>query len=289
MRTSLALLQPDDAEGEVVQLVGVHLEQLVTQGTTRAPPAAHAECASATNPDRSSTSAARSRSTGVSSTLSRTRTPREPDDPILSGDRSGLVEAADGHAGEPGRPMNRAAGIGTADGQQPALQRHRRIGMMRPRQETQTRAVLEEELTLCVDGVRRRAEQDEAPIDQPPEERRRHRDLSRDPRVAAVAVLELVGQRQGPLRHLRPVADRLVDVGEDRCEFALDRLTRDGVTAVDLDQRPCLDLTIVFGDGANPATLVPGDLDHRVDHEVDAELVPVEHEPDESTRKARRP
>ena len=71
--------------------------------------------------------------------------------------------------------MNRAAGIGTADGQQPALQRHRRIGMMRPRQETQTRAVLEEELTLAstYDAEPSRTKL----IDQPPEERRRHRDL----------------------------------------------------------------------------------------------------------------
>ena len=199
---ALALLQPDDAEGEVVQLVGLDLEQLVTrEGLEHGPQLPPGVRVGDEPGPFEHVGGALAQHGGVEHALSVRRRREQPDDPILSRDRAGLVEAPHGDAGEPGRPVNGAAGIGAADRQQPTLQRHRRIGMMRPRQETEARAVLEEEIALCVDGVRRRAEQDEAPIDQPPEERSRHGDLSGDPRIAAVAVLELVGQCE---RHAAP-------------------------------------------------------------------------------------
>ena len=100
---------------------------------------------------------------------------------------------------------------------------------------------------------------------------------------------QLVGEREGPLTHLRPVLDRLPHVGEHPLQLAAQPVPLGRVPdRVDLDPHPALDDVAgdrvvrlhVRGDLGEPAQRLPPDHHQRVHQQVHVEVVRVEQRGD---------
>ncbi len=128
-----------------------------------------------------------------------------------------------------------------------------------------TRAVLTEQARriepqpIAGHLVDRRAEEDEVGVGQPPHERVVTRHL------------------QHALLHRSEITHDGLDVVDRRADIGFESFPRLRRTPVELDQRPGLDTTVGGVDVDQLVTIVSFDAQHRMDHEVDVELVAVEH------------
>ena len=107
--------------------------------------------------------------------------------------------------------------------------------------------------------VDRRAQEDEVGVGQPPHQR-----------VVACHLDEALLHRREVTNNGLDVVDRHADVGLE----SFPELVR---APVEFDQRPGLDSTVGGVDVDQFVTVVSFDAQHRMDHEVDAEVVAVEH------------
>ena len=90
-----------------------------------------------------------------------------------------------------------------------------------------------------------------------------------------------VGERTHAIAHRREVVDHHLHLGDRIADFVGDKLHAVGRTSVELDQRPRLEIAgrervVESGDAV---LLIAYDRQHRMDEQVDAEPVTIEHHP----------
>ena len=217
---------------------------------------------------------------------------------------AGLVEDLEADVVEVRRAVHRGTRVGLGDDEQALLQhllvrlgRHRvqRPGLRRVgAQDAQPGA---EHRLQCLPAARAVgvdqavlpvAEEREVVVRQPAQQLHRVGDVLLRHRRAVVRRPgggQLVGEREGPLPHLRPVLDRLAHVGEHPLQLTAQRLPLGRVAdRVDLDPHPALDQ--VTGDGVvrfhvrrdlgEPAQRLAPHHDQRVHQQVHVQVTGVQ-------------
>ena len=127
----------------------------------------------------------------------------------------------------------------------------------RPVLTEQTRRVEAEPVGRAL--VHRRAEEDEVRVGEPPHQR------------------VVAGDLEEALLHRREVADHRLHVVDRRANVGLELLASTGRASVEFDQRPRLDPTVGVIDIDEFVAIVAAHGEHRVDEQVDTELVAIEH------------